>query len=113
MSKHVITLVIFAILSLTQATDFPYNHFYYAAHMIPHPDKVAKGGEDAFYADETVLSVADGVGGWANHGIDPSFYSKTLCSGIGDLRKESPEKYENNPKKLMFDTWARDTHIGS
>ena len=31
----------------------------------PHPEKVARGGEDAYYASENLLIVADGVGGWA------------------------------------------------
>jgi len=44
--------------------------------LIPHPDKVAKGGEDACYTHENLLAVADGVGGWAEHGIDPGLYSK-------------------------------------
>lgn len=33
--------------------------------MIPHPEKVHKGGEDALYVDKQVIVVADGVGGWA------------------------------------------------
>jgi len=33
--------------------------------MIPHPDKVDKGGEDAYYAGKNIFAVADGVGGWA------------------------------------------------
>lgn len=32
----------------------------------PHPDKIKTGGEDAFYSDEDLLIVADGVGGWRN-----------------------------------------------
>ena len=31
----------------------------------PHPDKVYKGGEDAYYASDNLFIVADGVGGWA------------------------------------------------
>jgi len=27
----------------------------------------------------SVLSVADGVGGWADVGVDPGLYSKRLC----------------------------------
>jgi protein phosphatase PTC7 len=42
----------------------------------PHDDKVDKGGEDAFCATKTLLSVADGVGGWADHGVDPGIFSK-------------------------------------
>lgn len=47
--------------------------------MIPHPKKAYKGGEDAYYADKGLLAVADGVGGWAESGIDPGLYSKELC----------------------------------
>lgn len=50
--------------------------------MIPHPEKVAKGGEDALFANEKLLSVADGVGGWANYGVDPGLYSKSFCKNI-------------------------------
>lgn len=34
--------------------------------IIPHPQKVAKGGEDAFYiaTNQRSFGVADGVGGW-------------------------------------------------
>ena len=61
--------------------------------MIPHPDKVDKGGEDAFFVtpggtesgqadgDEPWLGafgVADGVGGWGDDGIDPGEYANTL-----------------------------------
>ena len=51
--------------------------------MKPHPDKVAKGGEDALYESDNLLVVADGVGGWADHGVDPGLYSKKLCKLIG------------------------------
>lgn len=48
--------------------------------VIPHPDKMAKGGEDAYYANEYLLAVADGVGGWNEKGIDPAKYSRELVS---------------------------------
>ena len=32
------------------------------------------------YFYESLLSVADGVGGWADYGVDPGLYSKQLCS---------------------------------
>jgi len=32
-------------------------------YNIPHPKKAHKGGEDAFYAGRSLLTVADGVGG--------------------------------------------------
>ena len=33
--------------------------------MIPHPKKVKTGGEDAFYHNEKMIAVADGVSGWS------------------------------------------------
>ena len=42
----------------------------------PHDDKVYKGGEDAYCTVDTLIAVADGVGGWANRGVDPGLFSK-------------------------------------
>jgi len=49
------------------------------ACCLPHPDKVDKGGEDAHFftnAGYGAIGVADGVGGWAEYGVDPADYSK-------------------------------------
>ena len=54
--------------------------FKFASSLLPHPEKAYKGGEDALYASDNVLFVADGVGGWADSGIDPGLYSKKLAS---------------------------------
>lgn len=40
--------------------------FDFGTHMIPHPEKAHKGGEDACYANKNMIVVADGVGGWAD-----------------------------------------------
>jgi len=50
--------------------------------MEPHADKKYKGGEDALSMTRNLLAVADGVGGWANSGIDPARYSRKLCDLI-------------------------------
>ena len=50
--------------------------FNFGSYMIPHPDKAYKGGEDAVFVSDKILSVADGVGGWAEVGVDPALYSK-------------------------------------
>jgi len=34
------------------------------------------------FADKQLLAVMDGVGGWAEHGIDPALYSKKLATII-------------------------------
>jgi hypothetical protein len=64
----------------------------FASEILPHPSKAKTGGEDAVFVDQTTLSfgVADGVGGWAEHGIDSSAYSRELmrqaaaaCARVG------------------------------
>jgi hypothetical protein len=54
---------------------------------IPHPEKAAKGGEDAHFVLEvepggtrqhSAVGVADGVGGWAAQGVDAGLYSSSL-----------------------------------
>ena len=44
---------------------------------LPHPDKVETGGEDAHFICEEkgVIGVADGVGGWADVGVDAGEYT--------------------------------------
>ena len=61
--------------------------------MIPHYEKRAKGGEDAAYSNDNLLSVADGVGGWAESGVDPAIYSKRLCKLIGELYETRDDRY--------------------
>ena len=41
---------------------------------VPHPDKADKGGEDACFVlrDQGAFGVMDGVGGWAEEGVDPA-----------------------------------------
>lgn len=56
--------------------------------MIPHPEKAHKGGEDAFFDSEKMLVISDGVGGWNEQGIDPSKYSKFLCSKYYNVNLE-------------------------
>ncbi len=44
------------------------------AHMIPHPAKKHKGGEDAFFYEVNdaacTMGIADGVGGWEALRVD-------------------------------------------
>jgi len=66
--------------------------------MIPHPEKKYKGGEDAAYADEGILVVADGVGGWASRGVDPAIYSRNLVKSVVNNWQKNQKKYILNPK---------------
>ena len=43
---------------------------------IPHDKKVHKGGEDGYTVSPQLIAVADGVGSWANKGVDPGLFAK-------------------------------------
>ena len=63
------------------------GYFNSASAIIPHPDKIEKGGEDALVVRKDLLSVADGVGGWADKGVDSGLYSKQLVKNIAEIHK--------------------------
>lgn len=48
------------------------------ACAIPHPKKAYRGGEDAYAFHPYCIGVADGVGGYASHGIDPAIYTRNV-----------------------------------
>lgn len=45
--------------------------------------------------------VADGVGGWADSGIDPGLYSKKLVALVEELISKDKLSYIEDPKKLI------------
>ena len=60
---------------------------------LPHPAKEDTGGEDAHFicAAEHAIGVADGVGGWAELGIDSGLYARELMTHSADAIQEEPE----------------------
>jgi len=80
---------------------------------IPHPDKVKTGGEDAFFHDDTTLVVADGVGGWANWGVNSGDYSRSLCNHIKKIAQDFKDDSEATPKKILVSAALRTTVVGS
>lgn len=58
------------------------NQFNAGLCIRPHAAKVSKGGEDAASVTENFIALADGVGGWAESGVDPAKFSKQLCMNI-------------------------------
>ncbi|KAJ9520280.1 hypothetical protein QJQ45_030254, partial [Haematococcus lacustris] len=59
---------------------------------IPHIDKTEKGGEDAYCIVNPglgAIGVADGVSGWAEEGIDPAAYSRTLMKYCAEALQEA------------------------
>ncbi|XP_062214237.1 probable protein phosphatase 2C 80 [Phragmites australis] len=61
---------------------------------LPHPDKEATGGEDAHFicVDEHAIGVADGVGGWADLGVNAGLYAKELMSNSMSAIKDESER---------------------
>lgn len=66
--------------------------------LMPHPLKAYRGGEDVqveFSAGgHTIFGVFDGVGGWADLGVDPALYARKM----GDLIRR---EFEKDPQKCV------------
>ncbi|KAG2437570.1 hypothetical protein HYH02_011212 [Chlamydomonas schloesseri] len=60
------------------------------AFVLPHPDKVAKGGEDWYFiaANHRAVGVADGVGGWSEVGVDAGAYARQLMGNAANVADE-------------------------
>lgn len=69
---------------------------------LPHPDKEETGGEDAHFIcdDEQAIGVADGVGGWADLGVDAGQYAKELMSNAVSAIQDEP-KGLINPLRVL------------
>ncbi|KAK1588007.1 hypothetical protein Q3G72_019131 [Acer saccharum] len=83
-------------------------------HLIPHPNKVDRGGEDAFFVsgyNGGVIAVADGVSGWAEHNVDPSLFSRELMAKTSYLVEDEEVNYD--PQILIQKAHAATSSIGS
>ena len=69
--------------------------------LMPHPDKVYKGGEDAAFGCDNAVGVADGVGGWASRGVDPGKYSKGLMEAAHKAAEVAPAPRTPSPTRLL------------
>ena len=68
----------------------PGAYFEYKTVIIPGDSKVDRGGEDAADGTDTMLMVADGVGGWSLSGVDPGFFSRKLTSSAIEHHLKNP-----------------------
>lgn len=81
---------------------------------LPHPDKEATGGEDAHFIcdDEQAVGVADGVGGWADVGVNAGEYSRQLMSNSEKaIQDESKELID--PAQVLEKAYIRTNAKGS
>ncbi|KAJ0097584.1 hypothetical protein Patl1_28890 [Pistacia atlantica] len=60
---------------------------------LPHPAKEETGGEDAHFicVDEQAIGVADGVGGWADVGVDSGEFARELMSHSVTAVQDEPK----------------------
>ncbi|KAK1286108.1 putative protein phosphatase 2C 26 [Acorus calamus] len=90
------------------------SSFYFGTHLIPHPKKIDKGGEDAFFVSNYnggVLAVADGVSGWAERNVDPALFSQELIMNASHLVEDEEVNYD--PQILLRKAHAATSSIGS
>lgn len=74
-------------------------HFVHRTVIIPHDDKKFRGGEDAASTSDRWLVVADGVGGWVKHNVNPGLYSRMLTSKVVELGTTTDK--ENSKASLV------------
>jgi serine/threonine protein phosphatase PrpC len=86
------------------------RYFRFAASNIPHISKKEKGGEDAWVASHNLLVVADGVGGWANEGIDSGLFSKQLVS---DIKMIFDANEAQELKSILVESVKMNPNVGS
>ncbi|KAL6012365.1 hypothetical protein ACLOJK_002852 [Asimina triloba] len=81
---------------------------------LPHPDKEETGGEDAHFIciDEQAIGVADGVGGWADLGIDAGQYARELMSHSVNAIQEEP-KGSIDPARVLEKAYLSTKSKGS
>jgi len=70
--------------------------------LLPHPAKAAKGGEDACFATSHAVGVADGVGGWAQRGVDAGLYSGTL---MREAQSRAKDLADTCPVALLHEAY--------
>eukprot|EP00455_Lapot_gusevi_P052442 TRINITY_DN7984_c0_g1_i3.p1 TRINITY_DN7984_c0_g1~~TRINITY_DN7984_c0_g1_i3.p1 ORF type:complete len:315 (+),score=57.00 TRINITY_DN7984_c0_g1_i3:72-1016(+) len=114
-----ITSLSIALFSTQKERPVPLK-FHLAHSLRPHPDKQAKGGEDAFFLDKKLnaFGVADGVGGWNEVNVDPAAFSRQLMKFAAECVTTTMTKQTNtdthiDPKQILEEAWQQTTAIGS
>ncbi|KAL0332513.1 UNVERIFIED_CONTAM: putative protein phosphatase 2C 80 [Sesamum calycinum] len=84
------------------------------ACYLPHPAKEETGGEDAHFicADEQVIGVADGVGGWADVGVNAGEYARELMSNSVKAIREVADD-DVDPLRVLEKAHASTKAMGS
>ncbi|KAJ4846380.1 hypothetical protein Tsubulata_038935 [Turnera subulata] len=81
---------------------------------LPKENKHKPMGEDAHFVcnERQAVGVADGVGGWAIHGIDAGIYARELMNNtVAALALQGPGAVD--PKQALLDAHSKTTALGS
>jgi hypothetical protein len=72
---------------------------------LPHPVKAYRGGEDVHMVVNigqiSLVGVFDGVGGWADLGIDSAMYAREIARIIEVELRKDPDIWQSTDKPLM------------
>lgn len=85
-----------------------------SGHIIPHLAKRLRGGEDAYFVSTAGLGgmgVADGVGSWAQEGVDPARYPRILIGYVARALNKSEGAI--SPKKALAYAQKQAVVLGS
>eukprot|EP00249_Psilotum_nudum_P021012 c27935_g1_i1 orf=60-1157(+) len=88
--------------------------FAVGVEVIPHPKKMDKGGEDAYFVSSYnggVLGIADGVSGWAEVNVDPALFSRELMKHAAAVVDK--EEIQNDPQVLLDKAHEATAAIGA
>ena len=111
--KNTQTLLLSTWIMVSMIVSSRQFEFRFASKNIPAPSKAATGGEDSLYANKLLLCVADGVGSWAEEGINAALYSRKLTGNVDKYFAEDQQKYIENPKSLIIKAAENNKEIGS
>lgn len=104
-----------ATISSTQTGEKSPYQFHHKTVIIPHDEKKFRGGEDAAQTSSNFLVVADGVGGWAKHGVNPGLYSRKLVQTIVELGQDTTKNKEKQVSRddysFLFDIVHEANHL--
>jgi protein phosphatase PTC7 len=79
---------------------------------LPHPHKKSLG-EDAFLLGPHMVGVADGVGSWWEHGVDPSEYPRGLMHAALHFCEQHKADLEVRPSKVLQAAWHKMQSVGT
>jgi protein phosphatase PTC7 len=77
-----LTFMLYLRKEAAQAKSNKVNTLTAACANIPHWEKAHRGGEDAWILTNSLIGVADGVGGWNRKGVDPGIFARELCNHV-------------------------------